>query len=572
MARYRIQGLRGRRKAYKIPSIPLQLQISSPTNVTLSGNSFCKWIERGGAGKPNRLAILTLAWSYILSARLVELQGTNNSLLIYTETLAPIHRGDKNPPSASVDLGDADFRTIRWFAAILAPGVGFQVTIDRENNHSHHSPWAYSLAVHAPRFSIKCREDPKALKMSDNTPLTSYQALQSLVYFGNQCGISIHQLHVALATALLFPTLNYLKVDPSLPRPAAENPNFPSANLGGEVLDQLFGDLPYFITLSCGGDIINSSLCGVFWNPHISSNLSSPWLQPLLDLKNAKICQNDPGRYDEIIAVISARRAPNIACLSVGAAISGLTSKILDQVLTGQPPLDRHAFAWTGVPQSFMDLAGEGPYYETNFSRVYIRRSDCWRLRKLPPTVEDDLYYGIGPFTPWAPPGYGLLKHCPLRVQVHKQCDRHALEYKGSTWCFNNELVLEDDLGRDMVISHIFQDPLSAESDVSHDLHFPGDEDMSIEATRASFRWVLDNSEGRPPEDAYKDSWLLNIGDENSESDDISSCGGSSAGGGLQDDGSSADSSAELKASSAVEQKELDVIYDSQRLGKPRVA
>ena len=46
--------------------------------------------------------------------------------------------------------------------------------------------------------------------------------------------------------------------------------------------------------------------------------------------------------------MISARRAPNFAYLSVGAAISGLTSKILEQVLTGQPPLERHAFAWIG--------------------------------------------------------------------------------------------------------------------------------------------------------------------------------------------------------------------------------
>ena len=48
---------------------------------------------------------------------------------------------------------------------------------------------------------------------------------------------------------------------------------------------------------------------------------------------------------------------------------------------------------------------------------------------------------------------------------------------------------------------------------------------------RASFRWVLDNGQGRPSEDAYKDVWLLGIGDEDSESDGMSSYGGSSAGG-----------------------------------------
>ncbi len=430
-----------------------------------------------------------------------------------------------------MDIGCVDSKTVRWFAAILAPGIGFQIALDREQTHSRYGPWAYSLAMHVSRFSIKCSEDYEDPKISDDTPLTSYQALQSLIDFGNRYGVSNHQLHAALATALLFPTLNYLKVNPALPCLAASNPKGSLAKLGDGALGRLFDDLPCYITLSCGGDVIISSLCGVFWNPHIPSNLVSPWLQPLLDLKETKNCQSAPGRYNEILAVISARRAPNIAYLSVGAAISGLTSKILEQVLTGQPPLERHAFAWTGVPQSFMDLAGEGEYCETHFSRAYIRRSDCWRLRKLPPTVEDDLHYGVGPFTPWAPPGYALWKNCPLRVQVHRNCERHALAYEGSTWCFSNGLVLEDDLGRDSVVPHISKDRLSEDSNVSHDLQFLDSEDTSIEATRASFRWVLDNGEGRPPEEAYKDAWLLGIGDEDSESDEMSSYGGSSAGG-----------------------------------------
>ncbi len=57
-----------------------------------------------------------------------------------------------------------------------------------------------------------------------------------------------------------------------------------------------------------------------------------------------------------------------------------------------------------------------------------------------------------------------------------------------------------------MVTSYVCQDPLS---EVSHDLHYVDNEDMSIEATRASFRWVLDNSERRPLEEAYKDPRLI---------------------------------------------------------------
>jgi hypothetical protein len=93
-----------------------------------------------------------------------------------------------------------------------------------------------------------------------------------------------------------------------------------------------------------------------------------------------KDIQGIPGRYAEVLAIICARRAPNIAFLSIAATISGLAPKIWDQVRSGQPPLERHAFAWTGVPQSFMDIAGKGRYSEVRFSKEYIRRSDCWRL------------------------------------------------------------------------------------------------------------------------------------------------------------------------------------------------
>ena len=70
-----------------------------------------------------------------------------------------------------------------------------------------------------------------------------------------------------------------------------------------------------------------------------------------------KSMQDAPGCYTEVPAMIRARRAPKLAFLSIGATISGLTSTILEQIKTGQPPLERHAYAWTGVPQSFKDWA-----------------------------------------------------------------------------------------------------------------------------------------------------------------------------------------------------------------------
>ena len=89
--------------------------------------------------------------------------------------------------------------------------------------------------------------------------------------------------------------------------------------------------------------------------------------------------------------------------------------------------------------------------------------------------------------------------------------------------------MLGDDLGRDSVIPHISKDRLSEDPDVFHDLQTLDNKDTSIEATRASFRWVLDTGKGEPPEEAYKDAWLLGIEDEDLESDEMSSHGDSSA-------------------------------------------
>ncbi|KAK3166967.1 hypothetical protein OEA41_010092 [Lepraria neglecta] len=505
--------------------------------MTLTGQSFRQWVEFEGDDQPNLLAVLALAWSYILSARLIELQGRVGSKIIYTETTAPLYGGEEGLYGFSVDIGTVDPRKLRWFAAILAPGSGFRVTPHQEDGCSHFSPWALSLATQTPPFSIKSGED---LKMSGHTPLSSYEALQSLIDICNRQGVSSHQLYAALGTALLFPTHNYLKVDPALPHPTASNGRLSSAKSCCEDSDQLFSDLPYYITLSCGGDVINSTLCGVFWDPQVPSNLASPWLQPLMDLKGRKDMQSAPGHYVEVLALICARRAPNVVFLSIGAAISGLMSHILEQVNTAQPPLERHAYAWTGVPQSFMDIAGEGAYYET-YSEDYILRSDCWRLRKLPPLIDDDLHYRIGPFTPWEPPGRALLKNSPLRVQTHKNCDRHALAYRGSTWCFSNERRLEDDLGRDMPTPHIFQTLRPQEGNIFHGLQFLGNEDTSIDATIASFRWVLDNGEGRPSEAAYKDPWLGSIDDTEHDTMSLYSC--SSASKGSQENRSSLDKS-----------------------------
>jgi len=192
-------------KPIQIPPVQLRLLVRAPTNVTLRGNSFRAWTEFKGNDQPNLLVIMVLAWSYILSARLMELQGRNGSQMFYTQTTAPLYQGDEIVSSFPLDVGDVDSRTVRWFTAVLAPGRGFRVALLQGNTYSHYAPWEISLVTPGSPFSIRCGEGRRNLEMSGHTPLTSHEALRSLIGLCNRHGVSYHQLHAVLATALLLP-------------------------------------------------------------------------------------------------------------------------------------------------------------------------------------------------------------------------------------------------------------------------------------------------------------------------------------------------------------------------------
>ena len=60
---------------------------------------------------------------------------------------------------------------------------------------------------------------------------------------------AIDTVWAATTTALLFPTLSYLEVNPALPLLAAGSPKDSLAKLGNEASDRLSDDLLYYITL-----------------------------------------------------------------------------------------------------------------------------------------------------------------------------------------------------------------------------------------------------------------------------------------------------------------------------------
>jgi hypothetical protein len=233
----------------------------------------------------------------------------------------------------------------------------------------------------------------------------------------------------------------------------------------------------------------------------------SPWLHPILNkVPFAEGISSTRGLYYELLAIICSFRQPRISSLWLGAVTSGLTPTILRRIQRGRPPLDANAFPWTGCPQSFMDIAGSGPYV-TDGSEDSVRREDVWRLLYLPPVVDDDLHYNCRPFTPWAPPGSTIASNCPLRVRSHLNCVRHSLQYQKWSWEAEDGSVIEDQ-GFSEDTPPLLLNELGITAIA---LEIPGkplDQEASEEASLDIFRWVMVNGEGIPAEEIYKHDWL----------------------------------------------------------------
>ncbi|KAL9628901.1 MAG: hypothetical protein Q9164_007107, partial [Protoblastenia rupestris] len=363
------------------------------------------------------------------------MQGQGGTEIAYTESTAIGYQHeteDRLAAAVTVDTGDVDENATRWWAAILAHGQGWKAMVSRSDDIVYLSPWSVRVEDER-RFGIDWRATPSSSQDSFlSTPLSSTEAFELLIEFcslhhlGSQC-------FAALTTTLTFPTHKHYGTAATLPFPT--NVGRRGERAPGKLiaidLAHLSGELPYYMTLSCTHSVIMSSLCGVFC-PNIPCNLVSPWLHLVMnEVPMMEEIIDFKGRYHEILAIMCAIRRPNLSALWVGAVISGLVPRILDFVKSGAPPLDLNFFTWTGCPQSFMDIAGSGPYCRTDEK---IQRADAWRLLYLPTVVDDDLYYENYPFTPWELVGTTSIKNSVARIRIHRCCDRHHLDYQNWTW------------------------------------------------------------------------------------------------------------------------------------------
>lgn len=278
------------------------------------GDAFSHW-PGTKIKSPNYIGILALGWSYILSARLVEIFGAC-STMSYTDMKVMMNRDCKKDASYTiVDIGEVTEKEHLWWSAILASSQGWKAII-RHENREYLAPWSISVDS-SPPFCVTASLKTTKLAQAVNGPLSSGEAFSLLCQFALRHNIE-SQLLLALTTAMTFPTHNFYVITIKLPLPVTGPMNSESISISTlpSEWETLEDELPYFITLSCSPELVTSSLCSMFWEPKITCNMVSPWLHPILnELPLVEEISSTPGLYHELLATICSLRRPGLSPL-----------------------------------------------------------------------------------------------------------------------------------------------------------------------------------------------------------------------------------------------------------------
>lgn len=436
----------------------------------------------------------------------------------YTASRATGYRGTGTSARGdSIYIGDADEESISWWSAILAPGEGWKAVIKQCDEGEFLAPWSLACVCKEP-LSFTW-QNKKSTEVSDNCLISSKRAFEHLTRFALLHNLG-SQFLVALAAAIMVPTHNHHGKTLQLPCPTSTGTQCPAISPTSIPSEwaMLYENLDYYMTLSCKPEAIMSSLCGAFWESGVQCNLVSPWLHPIMnEIPEQETISRIPGLYAEILAIICCIRRPTISALWLGAGPTGLTPVILRRIRRGRPALDSLAFAWTGSPQGFTDLAGSGPYL-IGETREEVWRADVWRLLHLPP-AEDEFLFRYRPDTPWEPCGKMRKKDCVLRVASHLECSRHQLVYHHLNWELEGNVVIQDE-GFSTVANPtppVFDIASLQLRNLFPSPPQPFDQGASEETSIEVFFWLLVNDEGFPSEDFYKDEWLEGLDGDSDE-------------------------------------------------------
>lgn len=383
-------------------------------NVTTEAASFHLRDSQTTIGS---LAILTMCWSYILSVRLLEMQG--RSIAYTSNRLLPQTSHGAN--SSTISLDGASPALIRWLCAVLSPELGWS-----PNSAEGLPLWTSTLGGSNIAISVS------RLASEPVDPPSAAEATELLIEFCDLFGLganaatrgrelkSLPPWKSGLLAALMLPLYRSMQLQPQFPHTklarakatatgcsdgdasavdvsnadtsdgdasvwdASDGDTSDGDALDGDAIRQHSRDLPYFSTLSLYPRSIGSMLWSILWQPDLDCNLVSPWLASMLDVLDPLIKAKD---LDKLLKVFAVRR-PRVALwwfaifllgdLSVLDWIRRYSTTLYEKYCFGSlSPPDPMVSAWTGTKQSFLDYSSPPHLPESD----QISKQDILRMR-----------------------------------------------------------------------------------------------------------------------------------------------------------------------------------------------
>ncbi|KAK0609412.1 hypothetical protein B0T14DRAFT_541019 [Immersiella caudata] len=506
--------------------IPIASRNPTLLSTVLTAEPAIRWASWFARGDQNRLAVLILAWPYVLSARWAEVMPEGASLF-YTSSMADAYdaRTPFTPlpehPKPEVDIRYAGPDETRWWAAVLAPGQGWQATLSLGQD-TFLAPWSIRLQPGYPFLlattsvfqtdSAAAPSCAKALSFLDNFCLHQNTADQS---------------QAALAAVLLFPSMGTGKglqlpalaashlagqtaSTPSMPRQQCPSTNSNSRHSWTDHVD----DLDRLITLSCRSKGIRPMLLSSFYNPGIECNAVTPWLRGSLAAIDAAVAQGDPLALGRMLM----DRQPKLAALWLGATVLGLQQTLLRDVGFGMIPIDLQSAAWSGTIQSFL----QEPISDPLAADGYVSRAGQCRLLFLSRSGSHNRV----PVCQWRPFGRIPLEHTDLEVRAHELCKNHSLQCRGFTWdCVGGTMRYQPSDGDDPAFPLADHELPPSSIPVDHGSPDPEKDFMSENATRSIFGWLRVDGYALGERELWEHEWLEGADtddEEEGKSDDIS--------------------------------------------------
>ncbi|KAF4979446.1 hypothetical protein FDECE_18054 [Fusarium decemcellulare] len=422
--------------------VSFRLQIKDPIrcHVCLDAASCALGV---GSETTSSLAILVMCWSYILSVRLLEMQG--RQVRYNMDRLWPDTPQRQSGHVVDLDLEGASPSLIRWLCAILSPTMGW-----RAKDQGRLPPWATSFTTDV-KLGIKASVPAVEIRLPPNSSEATELLIELCRLFNLGADATeasrlepMPPYKASFLATLVLPFYSFTNLQPRLPPPHLTRPQrkgtFSSSH--EQSIRGYLDDMRYFMTLSIYPPSIGSILWSILWQPDVACNLVSPWLASVLDTLEPAIKQK---RVDILVKVFLSRR-PRIAIWWVALFLLGdlaildwirrYAVKMEEEYGSGSlSPPDPMVSAWTGSKQSFLDLDKDSLYMEPSDS---VSRADLLRCRfdlKLQDSASSNLS--------WRP--FGYIQKGWVELELWPQLEtKYSRKYHSFTWYLDKKQPISD--------------------------------------------------------------------------------------------------------------------------------